>query len=470
MQKIFTPILLAIVLSQPNQALSATKESPLPKSVESLIAKYRISSRNLSLYVAEERKVLLALNENHVRVPASVTKLVTAYSALKNFPPGTQFSTELKSIAPKEASALKGDLYLVGGGDPGFVSETLWVLVNHFSRSGIRKIEGDLVIDDFLFTRERFDSSRQDLRVQRAYDAPVGAASFNWNSVNVSIRPGEVGKKAEVILDPVNSYTELQNRTQTTSKSKSDIRIDRKSKPGSDLFIVEGTISESETELIKFASITQPDLWMGHNLKEFLRQRGIDVSGNIRSGKTPDLTTTSWARVQSKPIELIVADMNKFSNNYVAEMLALHLGLLVQSPGTIENGMSRIRQDLLELGLKSTEINLSNPSGFNRENQMTAKGLFILIENIKNDFSLFPEFLSGLPIAGVDGTLKSRMKNQSRMVRAKTGLLSGVNSMAGYMARSNRDPLPFVFIHNGPEDASKVRQFFDDLTKVAVQL
>lgn len=164
------------------------------KKIDKIIQKSGISTDQLSIYIAggEGSPITVSsINGEKKMIPASVTKLVTAAAVLKAFPPGTKFKTSLWSSAKIEDGVMKGDLYLRGGGDPSFVSENLWYLVNAFLRNDVRKIEGNIVVDDSLFDSVRFDSSRQKERVDRAYDAPTGAMSFNWNSVNVFVRPGK---------------------------------------------------------------------------------------------------------------------------------------------------------------------------------------------------------------------------------------------------------------------------------------
>src|SRR5690606_6406347 len=122
-------------------------------------------------------------------VPASLSKIITAIATLKVFKPDLRLSTELRASAPIQGGVLTGPLYIKGNGDPSFISEQMWVLVNNFVRSKIKKIEGPITVDSSVFDDKHFDSSRQNVRVDRAYDSPVSGLSFNWNTVNVYIRP-----------------------------------------------------------------------------------------------------------------------------------------------------------------------------------------------------------------------------------------------------------------------------------------
>lgn len=438
---------------------------------EKLLAKVRASGvpeKELSLYItensADDLRVILDVNSSRPLIPASISKIATASAVLDAFPPGTKFKTQLWTKGGLEKGRLKGDLILKGGGDPSFVSENLWFLVNHFTRTGITQIDGDLLVDDTAFDAVRFDESREDARVDRAYDAPVGAMSFNWNSVNVFVRPGDVGAAATVFLDPSNEYTRLVNKVRTKAGAGQDVSVSRKvERDGRETFTVSGVIGEKAKEHVVFKNIQSPDLWSGENLRSFLAQRGIALKGSVKRGVLPPGAALA-AESESKPVELIVADMNKFSNNYVAEMLTKNLAAGGSGPATLAKGIERIDRHLRAIGLEEAEYVFKNPSGLTRDNRFSARAMWKILDHLRDDFRVQPEFLTSLPIAGIDGTLKRRMAGTSaeRWVRAKTGLLTGVTALAGYAAKEDGRVFTFVFVHNGTRDESRLRRLFDD--------
>lgn len=425
-----------------------------------------------TIYISEPGgKVLFENQSNKALIPASVTKLITASAVLKHFPSGTKFKTQIFSAGTRAGEVLKGDLYLKGGGDPGFVSETMWYLVNVFVRSKVQRIEGRIVVDDSLFDSMRFDLSRQKERVDRAYDAPTGAMSFNWNSINVFVRPGyKEGESARVFLDPENEYAEIKNKVQTVGATKkTEIFVDREETKKGDLLIVRGQIALGSKEVTVFKNITKPDIWSGSQLKSFLAQRGIVVTGEVSVGVTPK-EAELYAEAESKPIEQMVADMNKFSNNYVAEMLVKNLGVLRGTPATLKSGMDLVTEHLRELKLSDSEARIFNPSGLTRDNRLSAKALWTVMVDSGSKLLTSPEYLSSLAIGGVDGTLKKRFKDSDTQgwVRGKTGYLDGVVSLAGFAGRQDGTVVPFVLIYNGKTDESKVRAVFDDVVRAAL--
>jgi D-alanyl-D-alanine carboxypeptidase/D-alanyl-D-alanine-endopeptidase (penicillin-binding protein 4) len=309
--------------------------------------------------------------------------------------------------------------------------------------------------------------------VDRAYDAPTGAMSFNWNSVNVFIRPGKKGEPAVVFADPENDYIQLKNEVKTVSAgSANSIDVQRESRAAGegDVVVVRGKITADSKEITVYKNITRPDLWSGFNFKSFLKQRGIAVHGKIRNGIVPD-NAVLLAESESKPIEYILADMNKFSNNYVAEMLAKSAAAKEQKPGSIAKAMDLEKKYLLQLGVKANDFELQSPSGLTRENRITALALWKVLMDMKNRFEVAPELMNSLPIAGIDGTLKKRMKGglAERRVRAKTGFLTGVVSLAGYVSRKDGAVIPFVMMYNGSDDENSVRALFDKLCLAVVE-
>lgn len=444
--------------------------------IRKIIQKSGESEKHFGIFISEGHEggeEIFELNSNKKMIPASITKIATAAMVLNEFPPGTKFKTQLLSDGKIEKETLKGDLFLKGGGDPSFVSENLWFLVNSFLRTGVKRIDGHIFVDDSYFDDLRFDPSRQNVRVDRAYDAPIGAMSFNWNSVNIFVRPGgRAGEFATTYSDPENDYIELSSQVKTVAGANSDIQVDRieLANGTKDRILVKGQIGVDSKEIVIYKNITRPDIWAGSNLKSFLHQRGIEVTGIVKAQTTP-ANARLLAESESKPIEHILADMNKFSNNYVAEMLAKLAAAKTNPPGTILKAMDKTKNFLIQLGIPRDSFEIKNPSGLTRDNQVTAKSLWLVLKEMNSQFQFQPEFFSSLPIAGVDGTLKKRMKETKgeRWVRAKTGFLTGVVSLAGYVGRKNGDVIPFVMMYNGSHDEGQIRSTFDQICLALVE-
>ncbi len=512
----FAHCALAALLAGPSLSWTLTPDQleKLRSDLDRSLNSSGLSKNHFGLSVtypsADGQEKVWAVNEEKKMIPASLTKIVTAAAVLDEMGPGKKLETHLLSAAPIQGHRLMGDLVLRGGGDPGFVSESMWFLVNEFLRTGVTEIQGDLVVDDSLFDSIRFDPSREPGRVDRAYDAPIGAMSFNWNAVNIYVRPGPENREpARVFLDPQNSYLQLVNNTRTQGRGR-NINVERevmsslggktqslgrgataaaKASTGAhrqgvfDRFTVSGHIAPNVNEVTIYRNISRPDLWSGYNLLSFLQQRGIEVKGAVRSGPTPS-QARSLAKVESKPVSHMVSDLMKFSNNFVAEMLTKSLAAhtMTENPpngrrlagnnqqiqgASLDQGMGQLRQFVVRSGIPAQNFNLVNPSGLSRQNQFRPVDLVHLLNHLRKQPHYFPELLSSFPIAGVDGTLQSRMNQASApqgRLRAKTGLLNGVVGLAGYAPAAEGELLTFAFIYNGPaRHTHRAREILDQL-------
>jgi D-alanyl-D-alanine carboxypeptidase/D-alanyl-D-alanine-endopeptidase (penicillin-binding protein 4) len=272
-----------------------------------------------------------------------------------------------------------------------------------------------------------------------------------------------------VVVDPDNSYFDLVNNTTTVADPKKDLvaTISNENR----LITVSGDVAQNAPEKGIFKSIENPLVWSGENLKFFLAQRNIKLSGKVKAGLVPadaELVATS----ESKNMAHIMADMNKFSNNFVAEMLTKGITALeTDKKASLSRGVEIIREELKKIGLSETEVIVKNPSGLTRDNSFSAFAMNKVLLEIKDDFSVYSTLVESLPIAGIDGTLKKRFKNTKGegWIRAKTGYLSGVVTLAGYAGRRNGDVLTFSFLYNGPREETIVREAFDQILLNSLQ-
>lgn len=486
---IFSTLAASITFS-PCAAFSATPppaESSLAKRLESQIQNSGFKKGDVGIWVNEGNTAVYSWQPDKKFIPASTSKIPTAAAVLGILPPGLKFKTVFAADG-KNASVskngkinggvLKGPLYLIGGGDPSFVSENMWFLVNELVRTGITTVDGDLIVDDSRFDDIRFGEDRQSQRVDRAYDAPLGAMSLNWNAVTAWIRPGnKTGDPAEVSLDVMSPFLKLENKTKTTAGDKAIAigveRLASKDPLKGETFLATGTIGANQPEKAIYKSIRAPDMWAGNAAVTFLENRGIKVKGVVKNGVAP-ADRMILATAESKQLSLIVADMMKWSNNYVADMLVKNLSAEAgDRPATTSKGLQRVRSHIEKIaGLKPGDYEFINGAGFTRENLLSPRQLSSILNAVRRDFRIFPEFLSALPIAGVDGTLRNRFKGLDSVgwVRAKSGLLNGAIGLAGFAGDDHGRVFTFAFLFNGSagrEDAA--RQLFDHMATTLVK-
>ncbi len=477
--KVLSRLSIVLLFAQTGFAAAQQSKSELATRLEKIVQGSGFKDKQLGLWVGTNANGKLDAqylkNAGEQLIPASLSKLVTAGAVVHQLHPTFKYKTQLVSDAKAKDGVLSGSLYLKGGGDPSFVSETMWFLVNEFTRTGITQIDGDIIVDDSLFDNVRIGQDRESVRVDRAYDAPLGAMSMNWNSVHIYVRPGaKAGEQAKVFVDPETPYLRVINETKTVAAGRGKtIAVERTSQKGfdGDVIQVTGAIAADVPEVVFYKSITNPDMYSGHNLISFLRQRGISVKGSVKRGVAPG-SADVLATAESKPLAQILGDMMKWSNNYVAEMLVK--GLASENgvkPATMAAGMQQLEKYLDSIGLKKGSYSFVNASGFSRVNRLSAEQLGKVLESLRDNFTSFPEYLTSLPIGGVDGTLKNRMKGTKaeRWVRAKTGLLNGVVGLSGFAGSEDGTVRSFVFVYNGPGKEDQARALFDRLAAGLVE-
>ena len=445
----------------------STAPSLFSHKVKQFLKKKNFKSSHFGLMVsqissAREIEELYVLNADRLFIPASLTKIPVLSALYHYYSPHKKFQTQIVSSGSIIQGILKGDLVIKGGGDPAFTSESLWNLVNVFTRSGIKIVEGDILVDETLYNSDNFSS-----RTDRSYEAPASAASFNWNAVTFRVRPGDmVGSKARIFVDPENSYIHFKNHVVTSGKNKTRVKVRRvsRSKKG-EVFRFKGMISPSAEEISKFRNIQNPPLWLGYNVLSFLRQRGIQVKGVVQKGSC-SFNCQELARWESHPFSRLAYYLMKYSNNFITRMLTIHLPIEQGSEkGDFKKGMEWIRKYLTNT-VELKKYSLTEPSGLSRRNRFSPRDLQkILIWDSNRPQS--PEVLFSYPLAGGIGTLEKRYGETPKdyHVRAKTGSLSGVAGLAGWAGHVKEgDQYVFAFLYNGPAHKTlQAQNFFDEL-------
>ena len=437
--------------------LTVTRASSLQKTLsKKLTALENLEGIEASIFArrVDTKDIVFAHKENHALIPASNMKIMTTAAALNVLGSQFTFKTEIYHTGSIQNGILKGDLYVKGYGDPLFVSERLWYLINELTREGFTKITGDLVLDNSYFDEEGLMASRIETGTERAYNAPLSALSLNFNVVAVYVRPGKVGKKPKVIIDPDNDFIDVQNLA-TTGKEDT-LTVSRIHENNKNIIQIQGTFPSHLKEKRYYRNITNPSLFYGAVFKKFLQDRGIHLQGKIKKAQTPGSAQLLYT-YNSQVLREIVLALNQFSNNFIAEQIVKTLGAEKKStPGTSEKGV-RIIEDFLtnKMGFDKNSFNIVNGSGFSRENKFAAKQCVEILDQTSKEFDLGPEFFVSLGVPGENGTL-TRFKNTPlfQRLRAKTGSLNGVLALSGFLLPDDKKPVVFSILlnHKNKED------------------
>jgi len=283
------------------------------------------------------------------------------------------------------------------------------------------------------------------------YAAPVSALQFNENQIALEISPGpETGAPASVRMAPLPDYGRIESYVQTGSVSSAP-RISIERSKDTETFIVRGVIPLRGAPLTRTVSVQFPIDYYLTALKSSLAREGISVAGcAIKQVQRyrPQSASLLWTHT-SAPLSELISPMMKMSLNLSAESLARVLGLEIYGEGIFSRGKDAVEQALLRMGLNKESYVYADGSGLSRLNLLSADAL-IRVLKFMHQSSHFPVFYNSLAIAGVDGTLETRMRRAgiANNMRAKTGSLANVSALSGYLRTADGEMLAFAILTN----------------------
>lgn len=397
---------------------------------------------------ARDGATLYARQPDERLAPASNQKIFTAIAALVAYGPAHRFTTAVASEAPPDANGRIANLWVRGGGDPALTSEEWWRLSADLRRQGLRRIEGDILLDDSAFDAERRNPA-WGAASARAYVPAVGALMANYGSFTTEVAPGrQAGDPLRVALDPPVPYLALENTGKTTARGGSALAVDRESGPTGERVIVSGTLPLDAATASVYRSVNEPALYAGALLQMQLAANGISVGGVVRRATLPPNAQTLLA-YQGKALAEILRLLMKYSNNGVAEALCKGLGFAAGGQGTWEGGLAAVRRHLGSVGIDVSAFTLMDGSGLAASNRVSPRGFVTALRVAHDSFAFGPELVASLPIAGRDGTLQQRAGRARAKVRAKTGLLAGAVGLSGYAEMADGEEAIFSVLVNG---------------------
>jgi D-alanyl-D-alanine carboxypeptidase/D-alanyl-D-alanine-endopeptidase (penicillin-binding protein 4) len=434
-------------------------------------------------------EVLFAQRANEPFIPASNTKLFTAALALERLGPDFRIRTSVEAAArPDTNGVLHGDLILVGRGDPTLSNRSLAALARAVSAAGVRRVTGDL-LDDVSFFRGPTTGAGWEAEDRLfAYAPEVSALTLNANATVLSVRPGAgEGKPGLVVVKPPVSFLVISNLTRTVAAGAAHgLTFERE--PGASVLRVAGRVALGGRAESEAMAVPQPARWCGERFREELKHQGVDVAGMVRvmhaaawAARPPTATQRiELAAVTSPPLGELLARMLKPSQNLYAQLLLLQVGAAEQTRmgetnappvATVDAGLQALAAFLVEAGIAPATVRLEEGSGLSRRNTVTAAALVRLLRFMDRN-PRAAVFRDGLPVAGVDGTLKPRMTGTPAEgnVRAKTGSSTGVQALSGYVATKAGERLAFALLLNGGPGANISRSTAAELDRVAVLL
>ena len=452
-------------------------------------------------------ETLYELNADHFFRPGSNTKVFTTAFALATLGPDYRFHTTLDSRSSlSEDGRLVGDLIFFGGGDPdlsnrkfpyagkverdGPVETILAEMADAAVAKGLKEVDGDIVADDSIFPYDPYPAGWAVGDLFFTFGAPVSAIAFNENSISIEIRPGDhAGDPAAIVVEPGAALETFGHEISTSAAGeKPDFSVVRR--PGLNFILLRGSIPLGHAPVKLELAMTDPGEATARTLKQILEARGVRVTGGIRAHHAPPplrsvdvpvvlpsgrLAPPSNSYVLAEHVSPALLESirltNKISQNLHAELLLRTVGEMKTGVGTTDAGLW-VEQDFLKAaGIRDGDAVLADGSGLAQNNLVTPRAMTeLLLYAFRQPWG--ENFLSTLPIAGVDGTLENRMKGTAAagQVQAKTGSLEHEHSIAGYATPLRGEHLVFaIFGNNNPQRGHDATALLDEITVSMVE-
>ncbi|MDR2848874.1 MAG: D-alanyl-D-alanine carboxypeptidase/D-alanyl-D-alanine-endopeptidase [Bacteroidales bacterium] len=456
----------------------ASAQKPFQNSLDSLLDDdfFQTATIGVSVYDLTANRSLYNRNERRLCRPASNMKLLTSAAGLHFLTSSYTFCTGLSCSGQIADGCLRGDLYLSGGFDPEFTSVGLDSMVSMLNTAGIRRFEGNVYADVFIADDTQWGrgwSWDDDMETFQPYLTPI---PLNKGVVKLKVTPASPGRQPIVQTEPSSAFFRMDNRATTvwTAKepTKETLHFRRRSDESSNLIEITGSIAAKAKPYEKYISVQLPT--------EYVLAVFADKLAEKLPGSTVVKTGTMVAPAQATPIGEIrhtlpevIRQMNKESDNLNAEMMLYALALpYYDLPATTEKGTGQVRKFVRLTGYDSKNISIVDGSGLSNMNYLSPELLVTVLRFMYQspDFSLYK---SSLAEAGTDGTLKNRMKETPayRKVFAKTGSLTGVSTLSGYVETNNGHLLAFsIMVQNFTIKAREVHEKIDKICERMVEL
>jgi serine-type D-Ala-D-Ala carboxypeptidase/endopeptidase (penicillin-binding protein 4) len=408
--------------------------------------------------------------------PASVLKLFTAAAGLSVLGKDYRFTTAVLANGKMTDGTLEGNLILKGKGDPTLIPADFDRFAEAIKEQGIQRITGDLIADDSWYDDVRYSEDLTWNDEHQYYGSQISALTaapnkdYDAGTVIVNILPGNIGSEGNISLEPDTDFLDIINQTQTVdANGELDINIEREH--GTNTIYIKGTIPADSKKTREWISIWEPSLFAISLFKMSLEKEGITVVGKIKAGTSTKGMKELISHKSMTLSELMVPFM-KLSNNGHAEVLVKEMGQVVHGEGSWEKGLEAMNSELAKLGVDIDQLVLRDGSGISHSNLIPANEITGLLYQVQKE-KWFPAFHHSLPVAGVSdrmvgGTLRNRMKEEplKENVIAKTGSLTGVSTLAGYVKTSSGKPLIFAVLLNNLLDDTQGRKIENQIADI----
>lgn len=431
----------------------------------------------VDIYDLTKKKVLYQKNHKLLLHPASNMKILTSSAGLKYLGGDYQFKTSLFYEGEIIDGVLVGHLIVVGGCDPDFSSDDLEVLTQKIKDLGIKKITGN-IYGDVSMTDSLFWGNGWMWDDDPSTDEPyMTALTINDNSITINAMYDEQNDKLLVSSIPETDFIEIiKNVDSAGAENQASFHVDRDWLNRTNKFFVEGKVSVSSKKKGKNFSerfnIYKPENYFLTLFKESLVRNGIKFTGDLGIKSLNENAKSLFTFARS--FDSLIVNLNKTSDNLSTEMTLRALAeKYFSKPASAKNGLKMIDSLIILCGLEPKDYRLADGSGVSHYNLISAELLLSVLKHFYyNEPELYKILYESFPIAGVDGTLENRMRktNAENNVHAKTGTLSGVACLSGYVKNKKGNMIAFsMLVQNYVGSSKQARDFIDNVCEILAQ-
>ncbi|WP_237563698.1 D-alanyl-D-alanine carboxypeptidase/D-alanyl-D-alanine endopeptidase [Halalkalibacter okhensis] len=483
MRKFITVLIIVFITFLPGVVGAEKNTDHLKNEIKLLLHRDPILNgaiAGISIRSAKTGELLMDYNGSTRLRPASNMKIFTAAAALAVLGENYTFETELYTDGNIKWTILNGNVYVKGKGDPTLLKKDIDQLVETIAKKGIKFIRGDVIGDDSWYDNTRYSIDLPWSDETTYYGSAISALTassdldYDAGAIIVKVCPQTIGKTGKIQIEPQTDYVEIINETETVSTDETT-NVTIKRKHGTNEIFIKGTISIKDPEVLKTVAIWEPTDYVLSLFKESLHEKGIKVLGEIKRGETPENASLLGVH-ESIPLSELMVPFMKLSNNGHAEVLVKEMGKVMKEEGTWERGLEVLEKELSSFGVDTDSLVIRDGSGISHISLVSANQLTKLLFLAQSE-SWYPVFFHSLPSVGgkerVDrGTLYTRLTNTeaSGKVRAKTGTLTTVSTLSGYVETKSLGTLIFSIMLNNVIDERKAKQLEDNIVLYLVNL
>ena len=458
---------LLIAVSLPAVSIDVDQ---LTESIDQIIYEELPEGTDIALMVYDltNDSTLYAYREKVMCRPASVQKVITSVTALSSLGADYKFRTALRTQGSVKDSVLDGNLYLVGGLDPALNEHELRSMVSDLKKAGVKKINGTLYVDVSMMDSTWWASGWCWDDAPASFQPYISPLMVHQGFVGIEVKPTSKGQAPVVNIYPSNTYIKVVNKAVTQYKSLGPLTITRDWMHNDNTILVEGNCTRRQSTDLSVVGSADFTFAL---FRQYLDEAGISY-GKYGWGNCPVMARD--ISVVSHGLPAIIKEALKESNNLFAEAMFLQTGRIQYPKGITFKDAAKFLQNFVDrkFGMFSSSFNIVDGCGLSMYDLCSPQFMVDMLSLVYRDSELYPILYKSLPIAGVDGTLKTRLNAKTTLnkVHAKTGSVTGSCTLAGYIHTADGRDLAFCIMNEGAVKMAPSRKIQDKICTVLCEL